>query len=125
MTQLKIAVAGASGRMGRMLIETINAAPDAQQFVPSGSGAGWRPVESWEQLADALGRVGHGAFALVRVADPAQGVFGVHVGLDEALWVVRVRPGTRPEYGRWNLAELPVPATAALIDYCGNVRPAE
>ena len=102
-----------------------DAAPDAQQFVPSGSGAGWRPVESWEQLADALGRVGHGAFALVRVADPAQGVFGVHVGLDEALWVVRVRPGTRPEYGRWNLAELPVPATAALIDYCGNVRPAE
>jgi 4-hydroxy-tetrahydrodipicolinate reductase len=29
MTQLKIAVAGASGRMGRMLIETIAAAPDA------------------------------------------------------------------------------------------------
>ena len=29
MTQLKIAVAGASGRMGRMLIEAIAAAPDA------------------------------------------------------------------------------------------------
>src|SRR6476661_6617191 len=29
MTQLKIAVAGASGRMGRMLIETIAAADDA------------------------------------------------------------------------------------------------
>jgi len=28
MTQLKIAVAGASGRMGRMLIEAIAAAPD-------------------------------------------------------------------------------------------------
>jgi 4-hydroxy-tetrahydrodipicolinate reductase len=30
MTRLKIAVAGASGRMGRMLVEAIGAAPDAQ-----------------------------------------------------------------------------------------------
>jgi len=98
--------------------------PGGGMFDPATDGPGWWS-DSWSRVMSAARLAGRGGFALVRPADPVKGAVGVHVGSDAVLWVMRLRPGARPMFGRLDesVADgLPAPGMAVVIDPCAEVR---